>query len=117
MRNFNLFLICLLTTATIASCSSSSDDDMEPIPTPSNITYTNTVKTIIDKNCTTSSCHDNNAPAAGLSFTTYDGVKIGFQSKGALSQIESGAMPKDEAKLPQATITKIKGWITNNYKE
>ena len=100
----------------ITSCSSNSDDDMEPI-TPSNITYTNTVKMIIDQNCTTSACHDNNAPAAGLSLTSYSDVKTGFLSKGALSQIESGAMPKDKAKLPQATITKIRGWKANDYKE
>lgn len=114
-----IFSLSLLLLAIVSNSCSSDSDEMEPIPDPipSNITYTNTVKAIMDQNCTTTACHDNNAPAAGLALTTFSGVKTGFQSKGALAQIESGAMPKGKAKLSQGTISKIKGWVANNYKE
>jgi len=112
-------LILLFASIFIISCSSDSSDDMEPIPdpAPTEVTYTNTVKAIIDSNCTTSACHDSSSPAAGLNLTTYEGVKGGFQNNGALAQIESGAMPKNTSDLSTTTINKIKAWIANNYEE
>lgn len=112
-------LILTLLLIFITSCSSDSSDDLEPIPDPDpvDVTYTNTVKAIIDSNCTTSACHDSNSPAAGLNLTTYAGVKAVFKTGTALSQIETGAMPKNTSDLSTSTINKIKDWIANDYKE
>lgn len=114
----NIFpLVLSLLLVSFTSCSSDSSDDMEPIPDPVSITYTNTIKSITTSSCATSACHDNTAPTAGISLTTYAGVKGAFESNGALSQIESGAMPKNNPKLSATTINKIKSWVAANYVE
>jgi len=119
-KNIPPFVLSLLLIFA-TSCSSDSSDDLEPIPDPDPdpvaVTYTNTVKAIIDSNCTTSACHDSNSPAAGINLTTYAGVKAAFETGTALAQIESGAMPKNASDLSATTINKIKAWIANNYEE
>jgi mono/diheme cytochrome c family protein len=51
----SVFILALLST----SCSNDSDDDLAPPPPPqsNDVTYTGTVKAIIDGNCL--SCHTN----------------------------------------------------------
>jgi hypothetical protein len=110
---FALFLLLIF----IISCSSDSSDDLELIIDPVNVTYTNTIKAIMSQSCATTACHDNSSLAAGLSLTTYDGVKGAFENNGALAQIESGSMPKNASKLSISIINKITDWIDNGYKE
>ena len=94
------------------TCSSDSDDNLIPV----DITYTNTVKDIIDNNCL--NCHSsppvNDAPMALIS---YENVKIAVQNLGLIGQVESGAMPQNASKLSEANIKGIKDWQIGGFKE
>lgn len=120
MKYFTFITQLLVASLFIISCSSSDDDDTgTPPPTqlPTNITYTNTINSIMSQNCNVSGCHNTTTMASGFALSTYDEVKSAFQNKSALSQIETGAMPKNASKLSSATINNIKGWIAENYPE
>ncbi|MDO9038696.1 MAG: hypothetical protein Q7U59_10165 [Lutibacter sp.] len=97
------------------SCSSGSDDD-DPIlnPPPTTITYTNTISAIVNGNCT--GCHGSTPTnGAPMSLTTYANVKDAVTSRGLISQIESGNMPKNGTKLSAAQIQNFKTWQTNDF--
>ena len=115
-----IFSTVFIASLLLFSCSSDDDDDdlpdpgIDPIPT--GMTYTKDIKGIMDQSCNVSGCHNTTKMAAGFALSNYDEVKDAFMND-ALIQIENGAMPKNESKLPQATINKIKGWIAEDYKE
>jgi uncharacterized membrane protein len=84
------------------------------------ITFTNTVKNIMDNNCVV--CHAA-TPVFGapMSLVTYADVKNAVQNNGLLDRIsraqgESGLMPIS-TRLPQATIDKIESWAENGFEE
>ena len=74
MKKIILPLFVVLSLMLVTSCSSDSDDDTNPIDDlPANVTYTNTVKGIIDGNCI--SCHGNpTSNSAPMSLTTLANV-------------------------------------------
>lgn len=78
-----------------------------------NITFSATVKPVIDNSCR--GCHSGAAPSGGISLTDYNGIKaIATNGKlyGAMShQPGYVAMPFGGARLSQCTIDKIKAWI------
>jgi hypothetical protein len=85
------------------------------------VTYTNTVKGIIDNNCL--ACHtqppQNGAP---MHLTTYADVKNAVLNRGLLDRISRaqgapGMMPNGGTRLPQATIDKIFEWAQNGFPE
>jgi mono/diheme cytochrome c family protein len=96
-----------------SSCTNDSESDINP-PNNTTITYTGTVKSIIDNNCIT--CHGstpiNGAP---MSLTTYDNVKQAVLSRGLLDRISRaqgspGMMPNGGTRLPQNTIDQVVKW-------
>ncbi|MDP3312164.1 c-type cytochrome [Lutibacter sp.] len=112
-----LALSCFFSLFIFASCSSNSDDDdiIPPNnPPASNITYTNTISSIMSENCT--SCHGatptNNAP---MSLNTYATVKSAIENRGLINQIETGNMPKNGNKLTTTQIQNIKTWQANGF--
>lgn len=117
-----IITITTLVSFTFLGCTSTSTEDlidMEPIPTL--VTYTNSVKTIIDNNCI--SCHSN-PPTNGtpISLTTYLGVKNAVENSNLLSRIsrqtgEAGAMPAGGPRLPQNLIDEIEQWVTDGLLE
>jgi len=111
MKNVKLTLIAI--SFFTISCASDSTSDVEE--NTNNITYSNTIQPIMSQSCATSACHDSNAPAAGLSLTTFAEVKDAFQNNDPLARIESGNMPKNANKLSASTIANIKTWIADNY--
>lgn len=118
MKYFTFLTKLLVASLFIISCSSSDDDDPILIYSlPTNITYTNTIGSLMSQSCAVSGCHNTSTKAGGFSLTTYAEVVTAFKTKGALSEIENGTMPKNGAKLSTATIYKIKGWIAKNYTE
>lgn len=111
-----LLIQTLLFLLFISACSSGSDDDMGPPPPSSKVTYTGTVKAIIDANCI--SCHNNppvnNAP---MSLTTYDNVKSAVQTRGLIGKVESGAMPPVGEDLTLMEVQAIKDWQAGGFQQ
>jgi mono/diheme cytochrome c family protein len=105
-----LFLIFLVT-----SCSGGGDDDSPIIdPTPTTITYTNTISAIVNGNCT--GCHGSTPTnGAPMSLTTYNNVKDAVVSRGLINQIETGNMPKNATDLTATQIQNFKTWQTNGF--
>lgn len=120
MKKKKIILIFGIVFATL-SCTNDSADDLIDIDPEVTVTYTNTVKSIIDNNCLF--CHgatpSNGAP---MSLNTYDAVKNAVLNRGLLDRIsraqgEPGMMPLGGTRLPQATINQIMEWNTNNLPE
>ncbi len=118
MKNRILTSIGILTLLIFFySCSSSSDDDMDVGGTNDpTITYNNRIKGIMSSRCT--SCHGNPpTQSAPMSLTTYAQVVDAVNSRGLISQIESGAMPQTGSNLSTSDINAVKSWKANGFKE
>lgn len=78
-----------------------------------NVTYTASVKPIIQTNC--QGCHSGTAPSGGIDLTAHAGVQtVALNGKlyGAVNHMAGySAMPKNGNKLPVCDIRKIKLWI------
>ena len=117
----NLIYLFLLSMTILISCGKEDDD---PIVTPgecdnTSYTYTNDTKSIFDGSCAVSGCHDPATKSGGNDLSTYAGVKAAGLSK-IVSAIEhTGAipMPYQQPKLPDATIQKIKCWVSKGAPE
>lgn len=102
----SLLLFCGLFVQ-VTSCS--KDDECST----TNITYSNTVKSIFDSNCTLSGCH--NSGSVNGSLASYDDAK-NFprlnRMVGALRR-EAGfvAMPQGTSPLGSCDIDQIEAWI------
>ncbi|MGC4041653.1 MAG: hypothetical protein QM710_12925 [Flavobacterium sp.] len=116
---FTLFILPLVFLQ--AGCTNESTSDLIDDTVVDEVTYTNTVKGVIDNNCLF--CHSlppqNGAPMA---LTTYADVKNAVLSRGLLDRISRaqgtpGMMPNGGTRLPQATIDKIFAWANNGFPE
>jgi uncharacterized membrane protein len=103
-------------------CTNDSESDLvgDPIIVEE-ITYTNTVKNIVDNNCI--NCHAT-IPVfyAPMSLTTYADVKNAVINHGLLIRIskaqgDTEMMPYGGTRLPQVTIDKIRNWAENGFQE
>lgn len=99
------------------SCSSDSKSDT----TPTAITYTNTIKSIITSNCI--NCHgvptDN---GASVSIDTYTKLTNAVTNNQLIERIsktqgDSQLMPFNGSRMPQATIDKVVNWKNEGFKE
>lgn len=115
MKNNIIFISALaFCTILVSSCTNDSSSDLLGIDEVDEVTYTNTVKSIIDNNCIF--CHAatpiNGAP---MPLTTYENVKDAVQNRGLINRIsraqgEPGMMPNGGTRLPQAIIDKVIEW-------
>ncbi|HLO74707.1 MAG TPA: c-type cytochrome [Flavobacterium sp.] len=102
-----------------SSCTSDSVSDLGEPSNLSEVTYTTTVKSIIDNNCIV--CHGNSPTnGAPMSLTTYENVKDAVLTRNLLDRISraegaSGAMPLGGPRLPQNDINAISEWIDANF--
>jgi mono/diheme cytochrome c family protein len=90
---------------------------------PSNVSYGVHVQTLFNQTCTFSGCHADNAPAAGLSLTTYDKLMFNDLQVVVREQPDQsilvlriegrlGArMPLNRPALTQNQINGIRTWI------
>ena len=105
-------LTALIILTVFISCSSDSADDMGPSADP--VTYSGTVKGIIDGKCV--GCHanppTNNAPMA---LVTYDNVKDAVTDRGLIGRVEDGSMPPAGTDLTSAQIQFIKDWQAGGF--
>lgn len=116
MKNLYILPALVLASLFLVSCSSDSDDDpVTPPPNNTTLTYTNTVKSIIDSNC--NSCHgsptSNNAP---MSLITFSQVKEAVLNRNLIGRIEDGTMPPNGT-LSSTQIKAIKDWQTVGFLE
>jgi hypothetical protein len=103
------------------SCAENSTDDLVDATQPVTVTYSNTIKAVIDNNCI--GCH-NSPPVAGapMPLLTYENVKDAIQNRGLLDRISrdqgaSGMMPLGGSRLPQTTINLFSQWQSQGLAE
>ena len=120
MRNISLLLFFIGSIFAISSCTNDSEDDLiEQMQAPQLVTYTNSVKTIIDNNCI--SCHAN-MPVNGAPFSLieYNDVKnniVSIINRISRQEGESGLMPAGGSRLPQILIDDVVQWQTDGLLE
>ena len=84
----------------------------------SNITYSGTIKAIVDQHCAITGCHNGTGPYGAYDMTTYQGIYTNcVQNNKLLGSIRHDAgfvaMPQSEPKLDDCTINKITSWVNN----
>ena len=111
MTYYRLFL--LISLIGLGSCTSNSPDDFEGF-IPTNVTYSNDVRPIIEANCI--ACHqDPPINGAPMPLTDYDKVKQAILTRPLIDRISRpqgapGMMPNGGTRLPQYKIDIIKKW-------
>ncbi|PCI32540.1 MAG: hypothetical protein COB60_09310 [Flavobacteriaceae bacterium] len=99
------------------SCSDSDNDEITPDPPPTSgdVTYTNSIKSIVSGNCL--SCHGSSPTnGAPMSLTTYTMVKDAALNRGLITLVENGTMPKDGS-LSTAQKKAFSDWKSDGYLE
>lgn len=96
----------------------SCGDDEEPVDecVTTDLTYTNSVKALLDNSCASSACHSAANKDVIGSLENYTDVKEfidgGFPLIGAINHEEGVSnMPKGGSKLDQCDIDKITAWV------
>jgi mono/diheme cytochrome c family protein len=120
----------LLFTAILISCSGSSDEETNDIINNDNdnnsnngegsslsgITYSEDIAPIMAANCI--SCHGNPTNnGAPNSMTTANQVKNAIETRGLISEIESGTMPQNAANLTNDEVEAFKVWQEEGFKD
>jgi len=123
--NKNLLLLGVLVSgiALVQGCYYDVEEELYPANTTScdtsNVTYNNSVKSIIDANCNV--CHSQASAQGGVVLDSYTTLKDFGISGALLASIrhETGysAMPKDGNKLNDCNIAKIEKWVATAYPE
>ncbi len=102
----------------LSGCYYDVEEELYPISVcdTSDVTYTQTVKPILDQNCNI--CHASGSTAGGGivldTWTDVNGVAQSGQLIGAIKR-ESGysPMPKNAVKLDDCSISKIESWVNS----
>lgn len=120
MKKRKYYLPILVLIFAASSCANDSQDDLiYQMQIPQLVTYTNSVKAIIDNNCI--GCHSN-PPVNGApySLVDYDAVKnnVGnIINRISRQDGESGLMPIGGPRLPQNLIDEVVQWQTDGLLE
>lgn len=81
----------------------------------SNVTFSLSVKPIIDQKC--KGCHSGTQPQGGISLTNYDQIKASGASGKLLGAVNWDygyiKMPQNASKIPDCEISKIRIWIAD----
>ncbi len=94
------FIVCI---TVFFSCDTRTYEDISGPPV-ANITYTNSIKTILSSNCT--SCHSPNGGESPY-LDNYDDVKSNINL--ILQDLNDGSMPPT-GPLPSTTIQTVQSW-------
>lgn len=114
-------LIIFLMIFLLVGCTNDSESDLTDNVTPVTITYTNSIKSIMDTNCV--SCHGTSPTnGASISLKTYQNVKDAVSNFGLIDRISraqgaGGMMPNGGTRLPQSKIDEVTNWKNNGFKE
>jgi mono/diheme cytochrome c family protein len=85
---------------------------VEPPPANTTPTYTQHVKSILDRRC--ASCHGSSFPAAGIALDTYGTASR--NASASLASIRAGRMPTSGS-LPTTEIETIAAWVAGGLPE
>lgn len=99
----------------LATCKKSKNETTQTTTCDGSITYTASAKAIIDKNCTSSGCH--NVGSSRGDFTTYSGLKP-YLTNGEFYKevITTKDMPRGSS-LSTDEYNALYCWSKNNYAE
>jgi hypothetical protein len=111
----NLYIVPILfVLLLVSSCSSDNDDDMGP--PVKDVTYTATIKVIIDNNCL--NCHvDPPVNGASMPLITFENVREAVMNRGLIGRVESGSMPPVGDVLTATEVQAIKDWQSGGFQE
>ncbi len=115
-----LILACIIV---LAGCYKDTEEELYPdwsntggaTCDTTNVSFSATVKPIIDQYCAVSGCHNAAGNGGGYVFETYAGVNLAKgRLLGAIKQ-EAGysPMPKGGAKLDVCQIAQISSWVND----
>lgn len=117
----NVFVLLFL----LSSCYKDKAEKLYPSKPVSscdttNVTYTNSVKAILDVNCVTSGCHDFTSSRGGYSFETHAGSILSIPNNKLINSIKYlNQTPRNMPQTYQLTaceINKIQAWINQGAK-
>ncbi len=117
-RITKLLFYTMLLSFILSSCYYDNEDDLYPFdPEQScdtlNITYTNTVKAVLDISCV--SCHKTSNPSGGVLLDSYSDVKVVADNGRLFGSMNHdpgySPMPQGGNKLGDCDLKKIKAWI------
>lgn len=113
MKKIIYYSTILITSILLGACSNDSDGDTTNNLPEIDVTYSKTVKLIIDSNCL--NCHAS-PPTSGapMSLISYVNVKDAVQNKGLIGRIEDGSMPPS-GNLTSTQVKAIKDWKTGGF--
>ncbi|MBF8456487.1 hypothetical protein IV494_04765 [Kaistella sp. G5-32] len=98
-----IIISCIVCTVILYSCDTRTYEDISGPPV-ANITYTNSIKPIMNANCT--SCHSPNGGQSPY-LDNYDDVKSNINL--ILEDLNSGSMPPN-GPLSSTTIQTVQSW-------
>lgn len=117
----HIFLgVLSLAALSVAGCYKDNAEEMYPPAgggstcETTNVTFSNTVNTIIATKCATAGCHATSSPT-GINLSSYAGIAAIANSGKLMASIthsgSASAMPKGLPKLDDCSIAKIKKWV------
>ena len=113
MKNIKIILTIMFSVLLFVSCDSATTQDLSPVVLAP--TYTAKIEAVFSANCT--SCHSGSNQYPDLD--SYAAVKDATLNGTVLCRLTASCgniMPQSGA-LPQANITMINTWATNNCPE
>jgi uncharacterized membrane protein len=115
MKRF-IFISIFIILATVSCSKDNPSYNSQP---NAKVTYSNSIKAIVDNNCIR--CHAT-VPVNGAPFSlvTYSDVKthvVGIINRTSRDQGAVGMMPNGGTRLPQATIDQIVKWQSDGLNE
>lgn len=130
MKIRNLFELILSFTLIILLLEISGCTNDKPAP-PDNstttcvtdsITYTNSIKAILDQNCVSCHCPDQTCSQNGTPMDSYQNIISNTTTKDNIScTVNHGngcpPMPNSAPKLDDCSIRKIDAWVSNGFPE
>jgi len=108
------YLTPLAASALLIGCANNSTSDLAGPEFIGQVTYTNSIKAIVDQNCIV--CHaDTPVNGAPMPLTTYAHVKDAILTRPLLVKIskadgEEGLMPNGGPRMPQSKIDLFFAW-------
>ena len=97
------------------SCTSDDDEKMTDLPAK-DVTYTATIKVIIDDNCL--NCHvDPPLNGASMSLLTFENVSDAVMNRDLIGRVEGGSMPPVGDLLTDSQVQAIKDWKSGGLQE
>lgn len=109
--------VLLLIVCGLSSCYYDSVEELYPQATcdTTNVTYSATIKPLVDQSCAIAGCHNAPTPT-GWDFTKFDKLKQAATTNNKLMlsithSAGASAMPKNMPKLDDCSIAKFRIWV------